>query len=915
MSVHYTVRKGPPSNPQHSRLQWTRSFGGKGTGAAPTPLAPVEIRTEPLQSSTPDWFDSRFYFDTYPEARLECGQKFNSPQLYDFYVRVGRSLGHFPSDHSKRTFENLNSVKSTQTDNISSSKSISVNLEEETEEANAKPAIEAQENSEQPIEPEVASLRVIEPKVSTKVIEPKVVSSKVLETKVISPQGVGALDGLVLFPPDVDEESESTSSAELITQPIAQADSSTSDQTVDEKEDTLVRTSSGMNDLKLKRQTSRVFKPVVPNLLNLEQRARRLNFALNGVKPEVSILIVTYNRIDCTIACLESLALLREESAFEVLIWDNHSTDKTLPILKSIPGIQLFECNENLHFLRAVNGLAPKATAPYVVLLNNDAQIVPGTLAAAKDTLERIPKCAIVGAKIILRSSGRLQEAGSYFLNGGDPQGYGRNDHPKAPEYNFERPVPYCSGCFLMIRNSVFKELGYLDTRYVPAYFEETDLCVRALKQGYLIYYQPECVIIHEEGASASKDYEPSALMMANSKIFKQTHGEFLKQLPNNTLEARSFLPSVKNKRILWCESELPDPLKGSGYPRMAQILVWLVQQGWHITYHSIWGDRSLVSELPYGVEFILKNEMTLQQLISKRSNYYGTIIISRTPTMEAYRGIINQGRINGIPVLYDMETLAGLREIEKVKYTSTTSEMQAQKMLKADLDLCYLSSGVIVVSQPEKHYIINRGCLNVHLLGHIMEVPAKLLGSSPFEHRYGFLFIGFLDWEGSPNIDSINWFIDKIWPLILNAIPNASFGIIGQILPSLAERLSLVPGVRVYGAVDSNKIEELIAHHRVFVAPTRFASGIPHKCHTAASVGIPMVCTELLANQLGWDSTIAISAPCVGLEFADACIKLHRDEKLWLQIQSNAYAAVRRDCSFDQMYDFADWLTDMSKK
>jgi len=626
----------------------------------------------------------------------------------------------------------------------------------------------------------------------------------------------------------------------------------------------------------------------------------------------LSIVLITYNRIDCTLVCLESLHALKSELPFEILIWDNASTDATVPTLKLIQGITLVQHTENLHFLRAVNHIAPRATAPFTLLLNNDTQVAPGSLAAALNTFERHPACGIVGAKVILRATGKLQEAGSVFLSG-HPHGYGRNENPQAPEFNFERPVPYCSGCSLLIRTGLFRELGYFDMRYSPAYFEETDLCVRAQKQGHQIYYQPEFVVYHEEGASASKEYEPNALMVNNGKLFRQLHAEFLAALPTNMLEARSFRPATRDRRILWCESELPDPLRGSGYPRMASLLSWLVSDGWHVTYHSIWGNPKLSSELPYGVEFFIKADVSLTQLIAQRPKYYGLAVISRTPTVQAYRHLISDGMLSGqIPVIYDMETLAGLREIERAKYCGDASKAKADSLLAEDLSYCRSMSGVIVVSPTERSYVQKQGIRACFQLGHIVQVP-DALPTYPFENRFGFVFVGFCDFEGSPNIDSLDWFARQILPLIVQRIPNAVVSIVGKLIERLEKELAANPRIRLYGQVPNDGLNAVLDQHRVFIAPTRFASGIPHKCHMAACSGLPIVCTDLLGEQLGWPQEVALSAPRDARAFADACVRLHSDRQLWISQQAAALSAVRRDCSAEQMFGFRDWLLKFS--
>jgi O-antigen biosynthesis protein len=84
----------------------------------------------------------------------------------------------------------------------------------------------------------------------------------------------------------------------------------------------------------------------------------------------------------------------------------------------------------------------------------------------------------------------------------------------------------------------------------------------------------------------------------------------------------------------------------------------------------------------------------------------------------------------------------------------------------------------------------------------------------------------------------------------------------------------------------------------RVFIAPTRFAAGIPHKVHEAAAFGLPCVTTSLLARQLGWRHGRELLAADDAHDFAGHCHALHEAETLWAAIRQRGREAVERDCS-----------------
>ena len=83
-------------------------------------------------------------------------------------------------------------------------------------------------------------------------------------------------------------------------------------------------------------------------------------------------------------------------------------------------------------------------------------------------------------------------------------------------------------------------------------------------------------------------------------------------------------------------------------------------------------------------------------------------------------------------------------------------------------------------------------------------------------------------------------------------------------------------------------------------MAPTRFAAGIPHKIHEAVGYGVPVVATQLLADQLGWiNGEDLLSSDASDPEtFIRHCIRLYTNERLWTKLRENALARIEEECS-----------------
>src|SRR5215469_7903001 len=217
--------------------------------------------------------------------------------------------------------------------------------------------------------------------------------------------------------------------------------------------------------------------------------------------PEISVILVLFNRAELTLVCLRSLAE-HFSVPMEIIIVDNASEDETPRLLEHLIGARVIRNAENRNFLVAVNQAAREARGEHLLILNNDAQVLPGTLQSALRTIRSAKDIGAVGGRLILLD-GTLQEAGSIIWRDGSCVGYRRGDNPFAPMYMFRRDVDYCSGAFLLTPRAIWDKLGGFDEAFVPAYYEETDYCARLWERGFRVVYEPDAVLLHYEFASS----------------------------------------------------------------------------------------------------------------------------------------------------------------------------------------------------------------------------------------------------------------------------------------------------------------------------------------------------------------------------------------------------------------------------
>jgi len=167
---------------------------------------------------------------------------------------------------------------------------------------------------------------------------------------------------------------------------------------------------------------------------------------------------------------------------------------------------------ENLGFARANNQALSIAGGRYVLLLNSDAVLLPGTIHTMATYLDSHPAVGIVGGQI-LNPDGTFQSSyadfpsmcGELLLSVRLAQQLRRPTYPWHPpqESRVATEADWLSGACLMVRKSAVDVVGRLDEDYFM-YTEETDWCYRMKQAGWGVHYVPEARTIHWGGRSAA---------------------------------------------------------------------------------------------------------------------------------------------------------------------------------------------------------------------------------------------------------------------------------------------------------------------------------------------------------------------------------------------------------------------------
>ncbi len=622
-------------------------------------------------------------------------------------------------------------------------------------------------------------------------------------------------------------------------------------------------------------------------------------------EPRVSVILVVCNRAELTLPCLRSMAE-RTGIDFELIVVDNGSTDRTAALFDRVDGARVYRNDENLYFIHAVNQGAAEARGAQLMLLNNDAILLPGAIDRLTATIESAPNIGVVGGKIVFLD-GRLQEAGSIIWNNGTCSGYGRDDDPLAAPYMFRRDVDYCSGALLLTRKDLFDRLGGFDSVFSPAYYEETDYCVRVWDAGFRIVFEPGATILHYEFASRSPD-EASELQMRHRQIFVERNqarvSTYRSKSDANVLFARTA--GVRKQRILIIDDRVPHPYLGSGFPRAHRMLTRLVEWDNLVTIYPTavidedWNQA--YCDVPREVEIMLHGDGgSLQEFLEQRPNFYDVILVSRPHNMEKLAAHLERHPdwFTETRIVYDAEAIFSAREVRKHEIQGNPEEARKhQELLLNELKLAQSANTVISVSEGEARSFRSAGVEQVHVLGHALDVAPT---PKQFSARSGFLFVGAVHDDASPNGDAVIWLGEEILPRIRRVLADVGLTVVGI---NKSDRIWSMASDAVQIAGPQIDLRSLYGDHRIFIAPTRFAAGVPHKVHEAAANGIPVVATPLLAEQLGWTDGEELLVGDTADGIAERSIELYTTPALWEKVRCQALERVARDCApgqFDQ--------------
>lgn len=633
-------------------------------------------------------------------------------------------------------------------------------------------------------------------------------------------------------------------------------------------------------------------------------------------QPDVSVIIPVYNEFSYTYDCIRSVVETSAGLAYEVILADDCSTDRTRKADKIIKGLRVVRNEENLRFLRNCNNAAQKARGRYLLFLNNDTVVHPDWMGSLLRLMESDDTIGIAGSKMLF-PNGKLLEAGSIIWNDGRGWNFGRGADPSAPEYNYLKEVDYISGCSIMVRTDFWHQVGGFDERFAPAYYEDADLAFQARANGYRVVYQPLSVITHFEGVSHGKD------LAAGQRMYIEINHPKFREKWETVLQKEHYAPkqhmfrardrSSKKKIALLVDALIPAFDRGAGSRAIYQYVKFFLNSNYHVILlpdNFVRSDYAAHYE-QMGVEVLYGDwyRLNWQQWVTVNAEEFDLIFLHLPYVGIKYIDFMREN--TKAKILYYGADLHFLREQRQYEITGDETLLESSaKWCEIELELMRKADCALYPSVVEEAYIKQLDpTINIMTLPmYVLEPPVRQ--TYDIESRKGLLFVG--GFTHNPNTDAMLWFAEEVFPKILAQYPDMVLHIVGNKPPREVEDLAS-ENIIVHGFVSEERLDELYNECRLAIAPLRYGAGMKGKVIEAMEKGVPIVTTDIGAEGLS-NSSNMLEIANEADEIAAAVCRLYDNADRISQMREASYDYIEEHFSRESAMEVLSKAINMSR-
>ena len=261
-------------------------------------------------------------------------------------------------------------------------------------------------------------------------------------------------------------------------------------------------------------KTSENIEIIKESILNIKS-----NFSINVHK--TSIIMLTYNELEYTKTCIQSIRNNVNKESYEIVVVDNNSTDGTVDWLKEQEDIKVIFNEENKGFPAGCNqGIKYAEKENDILLLNNDTVLMVNSIFNMRMALYSNESIGATGA--VSNSVSYYQKVNVNYENFEDYIAFATNNNISNEEKYEQRNK--LVGFAMLIKREVLEKIGYLDEIFTPGNYEDDDLSLRIVLEGYKLLLCWDSYI-HHFGSVSFRKVEQQYL-----NLLKKNKAEFIKK-------------------------------------------------------------------------------------------------------------------------------------------------------------------------------------------------------------------------------------------------------------------------------------------------------------------------------------------------------------------------------------------------
>lgn len=612
----------------------------------------------------------------------------------------------------------------------------------------------------------------------------------------------------------------------------------------------------------------------------------------------VSVLIPQHGNTAFTDRAVAAVRRSTGDLGVEVLVHDNGSVGGPGAVASRVD-VTISRSSRNLGFGPAMNRMAATAGGEYLLLLNNDTVMHPGALARLVATAAANPHDGPVVA-MYRDFDGRSLELGGGLGADARPAQLFHHQEPPTGLRTVPHPADYGSAAAMLLRRDVFLDAGGFDDAFAPAYFEDTDLCLRLAADGHPTVVEPRALVFHFEGGTAGTD-ESVGLKRHQARNRTTFVRRWVGTLADNGPVGPSRAvrvatePAPGQPRVLWLSPVLPRGDRDGGGRRTMEMLAMLRDEGAGIAYHAHschdpdwYGARLGALGIPWFGGTGPARWTGSQRRTSSLDDL--TTLLGAAPwDVVAVFSARHSRRVAGHVREHapDAALVVDNGDVHFLRHERGRAlglDIQDPQTKQDELEAYAAADGVITSSEPEDD-VLHEELSGVHT--HVFTVAPPAPIEVPPARDGSIMFLG--NFGHPPNVDAVGFWVDEVGPALAERTGQPMQM---RLVGSSTDGLATHELVDVVGWVPD--LADEFVRTRVFLAPLRYGAGTKGKLVEALAHGVPVVTTPIGAEGFPPQVVQAMLVAEHAEELAEHTARLMTDDAVWGEQRERVLDAAR---------------------